>query len=226
MKIEKFKFVSSFLVLTVTLLLGACGGGGDPDPDPEPINIAPVANAGPDQKVDNDSTVQLSGIASSDTDGDTLSYNWSISSAPNGSTAALVSADTVTPEFQPDQTGVYVIQLTVNDGALDSSPDLVEITLDPVAIPNTAPIANAGPDQTVDSGSVVQLSGAASSDIDGDTLSYNWSISSAPNGSTVALVNTDTVAPEFQPDQTGVYIIQLTVNDGALDSSPDLGEIT
>jgi RHS repeat-associated protein len=226
MKIEKFKFVSSFLVLTVTLLLGACGGGGDPDPDPEPINIAPVANAGPDQKVDNDSTVQLSGIASSDTDGDTLSYNWSISSAPNGSTAALVSADTVTPEFQPDQTGVYVIQLTVNDGALDSSPDLVEITLDPVAIPNTAPIANAGPDQTVDSGSVVQLSGAASSDIDGDTLSYNWSISSAPNGSTVALVNTDTVAPEFQPDQTGVYIIQLTVNDGALDSSPDLVEIT
>lgn len=53
--------------------------------------------------------------------------------------------------------------------------------------PNSPPTANAGPDQTVNLGAVVTLDGSGSADPEGDTVTYQWTITSAPGGSTASL---------------------------------------
>ena len=86
-------FASSILAL----LLSACGGGGGgpsggggSSSPPSPVvvdpQVAPVAAAGSDQTITTANTsVELDGSASSDADGDSLTYRWSFTSMPEGS---------------------------------------------------------------------------------------------------------------------------------------------
>lgn len=86
---------------------------------------------------------------------------------------------------------------------------------------NTAPVANAGTDQNVGTGALVTLSGAGSSDADGDTLTYGWRILGKPTGSTAALSSATAVSVTFTADLTGTYEIGLIVNDGKASSTED-----
>ena len=88
---------------------------------------------------------------------------------------------------------------------------------------NSAPIANAGPDQVtgVLAGDVVVLDGGGSSDPDGDALSYLWSFVSTPSGSEAVFDESTSEMPTFPADLVGTYVAQLVVNDGGLDSIPD-----
>src|SRR5207237_9508490 len=61
------------------------------------INLTPVANAGPDKTVSEGSSVGLNGAASSDPDGDTLSYSWTQTAGPN---APLSNSNTATPTLK------------------------------------------------------------------------------------------------------------------------------
>ena len=92
-------------------------------------NTAPIADAGANQTVTPNTVVQLDGSASSDTDGDSLTYQWSIESKPNGSNATLSDATLVDPTFIADVNGTYKLQLIVNDGEEDSVADVVQITI-------------------------------------------------------------------------------------------------
>jgi len=85
---------------------------------------------------------------------------------------------------------------------------------------NTPSVADAGADQAVTTGTLVTLDASASSDIDGDTLSYRWSITSMPS-STASLINTQSATPSFTPDIDGDYVISLVVSDGTEDSVAD-----
>ncbi|MCB1765327.1 MAG: hypothetical protein KDJ22_04575 [Candidatus Competibacteraceae bacterium] len=194
-------------------------GQADSAPDTVTIsteNTPPVAHAGPDQSAPVTTTVTLDGSASSDVDGDTLTFAWTLVSQPAGSTAALVNATTVNPNLTLDQAGTYTVQLLVNDGQVDSAPDSVTISTE-----NSPPVAEAGPAQTVPLGATVQLNGAGSSDADGDPLTYQWTLTSVPVGSTATLTNPTTVNPSFIADQSGAYVAQLIVNDGTVNSAPD-----
>ncbi len=93
--------------------------------------IAPVANAGPDQRVTAGHLVTLTGIGSTDPNGDPLTYNWCVRSRPDGSTATLADAMTATPTFTPDIAGFYVLCLSVNDGRAGSPFDTVVIEARP-----------------------------------------------------------------------------------------------
>jgi hypothetical protein len=186
-------------------------------------NAPPVANAGPAQNVTIPTTVFLSGAGSSDPNGDALSYSWSFSARPEGSTAALAGALTVTPNFSPDLPGVYDVRLVVNDGQVNSAPSTVRIT---AATGNSAPIANAGPAQEVVVGALVTLDGSASSDFDNDPLTYAWSLSTRPTGSAAALTSPATVSPTFTADVAGIYVASLVVNDGTQSSTASTVSVT
>jgi len=199
-------------------------GAVDSAPDTVTIsteNSAPVANAGADQAVLVNDTVQLDGSASSDVDGDALSIAWSLVSIPDGSTAALSNTTALRPTFGVDAAGTYTVQLIVNDSKMDSAPDSVTISTE-----NSAPVANAGADQAVLVNDTVQLDGGASSDADGNTLTFVWSLVSLPGGSTAALSDATAASPTLVVDVVGTYAVQLIVNDGTVDSAPDTMSIS
>ncbi len=180
------------------------------------VNTPPVADAGRDDTARRGETVQLDGSGSSDVDGDTLMFDWVLTSVPPGSTATLSDPGAVRPTLVVDVLGDYVARLVVNDGMADSAPDEVVITT-----ANSPPVADAGTDQSVALGDGVQLDGRGSSDADGDPLSFRWSLLNVPAGSTAALTGADTPEPTFTADLPGSYVAQLIVNDGFEDSAPD-----
>ena len=186
-------------------------------------NVAPVANAGPNQTVTTGTTVTLNGSSSSDADGNPLTYLWSFVSIPAGSGATLTGSTTVKPTFLADKTGQYVVHLIVNDGVVSSTPATVTITTTPG---NTAPVANAGPDQTVQMGATVMLNGSGSNDVDGNPLTYQWTFVTVPTGSTATLLNPTNVMPTFVADVAGQYVVKLLVNDGKVTSTQNTVTIT
>ena len=181
-------------------------------------NSRPVAHAGGDQTLFQGSSVQLNGSDSTDIDGDVLSFRWSLTTRPAGSVASLSDPSLVNPTFIVDIPGTYVAQLVVNDGVLDSDADTVVVT---TGIQNAPPAANAGTDQTVLPGQTVQLNGSGSSDPEGTPLTFKWALVSRPIGSTATLSDTTIVDPVFVADRAGVYVAQLIVNDGTVDSAPE-----
>jgi predicted aspartyl protease len=185
------------------------------------INSAPVARAGADQTALFGDTVTLDGNASSDVDGDGLTYSWSLTTKPTGSQAILAGSTTVHPSFKIDVSGHYVVQLIVNDGTVDSDPDTVSISTN-----NSAPVARAGADQAAFFGETVTLNGSASSDVDGDGLTYSWSFSTKPPGSLAKLTGSRTAKASFAIDVSGDYVVQLIVNDATVNSSPDTVRIS
>jgi hypothetical protein len=184
-------------------------------------NSAPVANAGADQTAVVTQTVTLNGGASSDVDGDALAFVWAFVSRPAGSSAVLSGAGGVRPTFVVDRPGLYQVRLVVNDGALSSASDVVD-----VQTVNSAPVANAGADQSGYVGQTVTLDGSGSTDVDGNTLGYVWSITSRPARSAAAVSDPVAVAPTFVLDRAGVYVAQLVVNDGTVSSPADTVTIT
>jgi hypothetical protein len=189
------------------------------------VENPPVANAGMDASTHPGDTVNLSGGGSMDdqTAAFDLDYAWSFVSVPGGSTATLTGANTATPSFVSDLLGDYTVRLVVTDGdGHESLPDEVLISSN-----NVPPTANAGIDQVVQIGNLAVLDGSGSSDPDSDDLTYAWSITSAPGGSTATLVvsgPTDT-SPTLTPDLEGTYTITLIVNDGFVNSTADTVDV-
>jgi hypothetical protein len=90
-------------------------------------NVKPVADAGANQIVLVEDTVNLDGSGSYDVNLDPLTYSWNMASKPKGSLTVLIGAETEYPNFEPDIQGIYTPNLVVNDGFLDSDPSNVNI---------------------------------------------------------------------------------------------------
>ncbi len=111
-----------------TLADGGLHTDGGASPDGGQTNRAPVANAGDDRTVVVGATVDLDGSSSSDPDGDALTFEWTLTGQPTGSTAVLSTPTGVSSSFVPDQEGAYVVRLVVDDGTESSAPVVVTLT--------------------------------------------------------------------------------------------------
>lgn len=191
----------------------------------------PVADCGDNKAGTVSVRTVMDGSGSYDPEGATLDYAWSLSSVPDCSdvsTSDLYDGSTATPSVVPDCDGIYVLSLVVSDGYQWSEPDLCYID---VASENRLPVADAG-----DSGELppcidntIELNGYGSYDLDGDSLSYLWSLVGAPGGSAAsdddfadATDPTTTFRLPDDPAVEGDYTFQLQVYDGNEWSAPDI----
>ncbi len=113
------------------------------------------------------------------------------------------------------------------DGLVDQS-DLLSLFNATDANENLPPVANAGADQTVVSGTEVMLDGSASADAESsfDQLRLTWE---QIGGTPVVLSNADTAAPSFTAPSVvadTTLMFQLTVRDPGGLSNTDIVRIT
>ncbi len=99
--------------LALVICLGACGGGGGGgvNNNNTAANSPPVASAAAPQTATVNGVVTLDGSASSDVNGDALSYAWTITGKPAGSTAALANATLAKATLIVDVAGTYTATL-------------------------------------------------------------------------------------------------------------------
>jgi len=160
------------------------------------------------------SEITVSGVTSSDPDGDSLTYAWTMDSVPDTSSVPAESLGTASSAaFTPDVAGTYTVGLTVTDEH--------GLASDKVTAGIVVTAANQQPTAVIDSitaspeaGSTVNASGTNSSDPDGDTLTYAWTLDSVAVGSEIPTgsLGSDTSAT-FTPDVAGDYTIGLIVTD-------------
>ncbi|MDX8377015.1 MAG: CARDB domain-containing protein, partial [Mariprofundales bacterium] len=95
------------------------------------VNDAPIANAGLDVYGSVGGLAAIDGYASTDADGDALTYQWSVVSAPVGSVANFADAYAMSPAIIPDIAGDYVLSLRVHDGTVWSAAALLDLHISP-----------------------------------------------------------------------------------------------
>ena len=167
-------------------------------------NAPPIANAGSDQTASRNTWVTLDGTESYDPDEDPLTFQWTLVSRPEGSTSELGDSTSATPQIFADQEGNYVFSLVVSDDSYQSDPNEVVVT-----VVNDPPVADAGPDADGVVGSSVSLDGSRSSDLNGDPLTYQWVLLSAPPGNTATILNPISEITSITPEVPGIYVIDL-----------------
>jgi RHS repeat-associated protein len=188
-----------------------------------PANEAPVVNAGTAQSITLPASASLSGSATDDglpNPPATVTYAWTKVSGPGTVTFGTATDASTTAAFSV--AGVYVLRLTANDSALTGTAD-VTVTVNPAVIPNQAPTANAGTDQTITLPAQAALSGGA--DDDGlpnppATVTHAWTKVSGPGTVTFGSATDASTTAAFSV--AGIYVLRLTSSDGALSGSDDV----
>jgi len=166
----------------------------------------PVANAGPDQTVNEDTLVAFDGSGSSDDVG-IVSYTWTFTDI----TPRTLSG--VSPTYTFATPGVYTVTLNVTDAAGNWDADTVKVTV----LDMTNPMADAGSDQTAKAGETINFNGGGSSDNVG-IVSYEWDFGDGTIGTGATTTHTYT--------KLGTYTVTLTVRDKAGNSATDTMTVT
>jgi len=123
---------------------------------------------------------------------------------------------------------MFVIFLTGCSGSTNKEPNNINTQPPTTGAPiNSAPVANAGIDQSISTGSSVILNGTNSNDdkTNSSDLMYLW-VLTKPAGSNAVLSSVSNSQPTFIADIDGSYTISLTVSDGILNSTTDSVIIT
>jgi len=155
-----------------------------------------------------------------DADGDSEGYQWQWQKNVTGSWQNISDATSGTLDHSNFVRGDQIKIICVPYDGTDSG-NPVNAT---IAISNSPPIADAGPDKMGLTNTPVILDGSGSWDADSDPLGYNWT---QILGTPVTLLPSSTVVnPSFNTSVNGTYAFSLTVSDAELDSLPDTVNIT
>ncbi len=158
--------------------------------------------------------LQLDGSGSYDIDPTDFitAYEWELDGAYPYNFADATGA---TPTFAWNTPGTYNIGLKVTDNGVLSpnSEKLSDTKWTTITIrQNNPPVANAAGPYTVNEGETVELNGSASSDPDGNPLTYAWDLDNDGSFETAG------VNPQFSRPDNGTFTVRLKVSDGALES--------
>ena len=179
-------------------------------------NHAPVVTAGTSaSSVQVGNTVDLTGTATDEDEGDTLSYRWT---SNNGGTFADNTRLTTTWTATNTVPGDVTLTLTVTDSYEASSSASVTVT-----VANNPPNVNIVTlAQTVTVSVSLSLVATATDDNEGDILSYRWT---SNNGGTFA-DDTRLATTWTAPDTSTTVVLTLTVTDAHEGTGMDSVTIT
>jgi hypothetical protein len=186
------------------------------------VNDAPTLSKIPDQVIPEDASAPAIPFSAGDvetpaasliitamsSDSDLLPKD-AIVLAGEGATRTLKASP------KPGSPGTVRVTLTVSDGEASTSRDF-EIRVGRV---NHAPLANAGPDQTIFGTNATALSGTAT-DNTSDRLTTAWSVVAGP--SDVEFANASSLNTTVRFRAHGVYTLRLSVSDGDVWDSDDV----
>ncbi len=153
-------------------------------------------------------TLKLDGRASSDGNGDALTYFWRQTGGPPVFLTAPTSAET---EFSCNLGGNYVFSLTVNDGHQGQHTTSLAVQV----LGNSSPVISAPSYITVTSTDgaavTVNLDATGTLDPDGDPIAYQWRQTNVPP---VTLLNANTPVATFTTVRTTSFSFTLETTDG------------
>jgi len=192
-----------------------------------PDNQSPIADAGPDQTVNEGQSALLNGSNSTDPDDGIASYHWVQIGEP---VVNIFDSNSAQPTFTAPDVGpegaALTFELTVTDYSGLQSKDSCVVN---VTWQNEPPQADAGLDQTVHEGSIVTLDGSASLDIDDRIVSYSWN---QIDGPALMLLNptsyqTSFTAPNVESDGISLtFNLKVTDAGGLFDTDSCVVNIT
>ncbi|MCZ0932737.1 MAG: hypothetical protein OXJ52_06270 [Oligoflexia bacterium] len=161
-----------------------------------------------------DQDIPLDGSVSFDLEGLDLTYIWTVSQKPQGSLVKISDPLLPKAQFSANKQGEYTLQLVVKNSHFSSDPKTVKIRL----ISPGSFKAEAGVNQVVTAGSVLNLSASSSL---GEGLSYFWSLIEKPSSSHAGALENRAVNAKIPVDKAGAYIFRLHVIKEAFWSDPD-----
>ncbi|WP_440956237.1 PKD domain-containing protein [Methanosarcina sp. Mfa9] len=175
-----------------------------------PENNPPVANAGGPYEAYEGSPISFDASASSDPDGDLLTYEWDFNN--DGVFDISSSEPYATYTWDDDYIGAVLLRVTDEEGLNDTA--TAEVTVN-----NIAPEVDAGNDQIVDEGSVISLSGSFTDCGVADTHTIEWNFGDGTNAS-------GSLIPSHIYEDDGIYEVTLTVTDDDGDIGTDTLNVT
>ena len=157
--------------------------------------IPPLADAGPNQTVNEDTVITLDGSGSYD-NVDIVNYTWTFFDV------APKTLTRIKPTYTFNTPGKYIVTLNVTDAIGNWNASSVLITV----LDITPPIADAGPNQTILQGATVTFDASKSNDNEGIVL-YSWDFGEGTSRTGVTVTHTYS--------NLGTYAVTLTVKDAA-----------
>ena len=206
----------------VTVASNSGNPGPDPSPsDPAPSNNAPSApgvNITPGTPVTTDNLLCSITTPSTDADGDTIActYQWYKNNVlQSGLTTNTVGASYTT------KGDVWKCVVTASDGTAANSGTSNQVTI--INSAPTAPVVHVTPDQPVDSDNLTCSITTASTDADGDTITYTYRW--LKNGVLQPGLISSTVSSSYTAEGA-VWKCVVTASDGTTTSAGGFDEVT
>jgi RHS repeat-associated protein len=181
-------------------------------------NSAPVVNAGPSASISISAPATLAGSVSDDglPLSGTLAVGWRKVSGPGN--VSFVRADSPTTTASFSEMGTYVLELSADDSEKRAA-STVTITVGHPA--NTAPVVDAGADQSVPYGAFATVAPSIGDDyLPNGTLSVQWAQVGGP--APVMVQNGEGDNLLVTGPKLGSYTLRLTVGDGEFSVSDDV----